>query len=147
MGHSVRLSVMKLLFLKSELSIINYKTTGKDTGSTSVSVYPQSITKAELIPKVMMAIRWLGANSTEGTWKTPSKNKTSPKKQFTTNCSLHYYGTTEIVFSQWQIMFHTMQNVSEFWLISEFWLSNSEIKSDFDASIMTSNYWLIILIL
>lgn len=53
------------------------KMTGKkDTGSTSVSVWPQSITRAELIPKVMMAMRWLGANNTEGTWKTPSKNNT-----------------------------------------------------------------------
>lgn len=39
----------------------------KDTGNTKVSVYPQSITRAELRPKVMMDIRWLGAKSTDGT--------------------------------------------------------------------------------
>ncbi|TNN64074.1 hypothetical protein EYF80_025692 [Liparis tanakae] len=41
----------------SESTLRVSKITGKDTGSTSVSVWPQSITRAELIPRVMMAMR------------------------------------------------------------------------------------------
>lgn len=46
-------TLSQLLFKKSISSHPNVK----DTGSTSVSVYAQSITRAEFMPKVMMAMR------------------------------------------------------------------------------------------
>lgn len=76
--------------------IRNYKKQERDTGSTSVSVYPQSITKAELIPKVMIAMRWLGANSTEGTCKTRRKKRVKlyNKHSLQATTYTHQYGST-----------------------------------------------------
>jgi len=57
----------------------------KDTGSTKLSLYPQSSTIAELIPSVRRDMRWLGANKTEGTCKetkkvTDKRGKKKPSK-------------------------------------------------------------------